>query len=187
VTRLLIVVAGVVAVFAITLARGYRFASTYGALQVSIADVSDSAKPRPLVPAELTFLDSAGRPLGRAVAEAPLGTVYLSSPAEYACRDVERRAPYSADARREWDRCFDRQSRWLPTWVRRATAVDVTSGACDFHGVPLTVSESRDDWWLWWVPLRHIGGPPFTYFDIAIRVDRSRCSIAPVGDFNKVS
>jgi hypothetical protein len=187
VRRRLVAVAFALAIAIITLARGYWFASTHGTLYVLVLDFSDPTDPRPLAPAELAFLDSTGRVLAHAVAEAPLGSVYVSSPPEYACRDVERRAAYSVDARRDWGRCFDRQSRWLATWVRRAKFVDVTSGSCSTHRAPILVTERVDAWWLWWVPLRHIGGPPFTCFQIDIRVDRSHCTIVPARDFNKVS
>ena len=31
---------------------------------------------------------------------------------------------------------------------------------------------------MWWVPLRHIGGKPFTYFSLSISVDGANCSAA---------
>lgn len=162
----------------VAVVRGHQLASTHGALQVSISDRSDPANPRPLVPATLAFLDSAGDTLAQAAAEPPIGVVYLTSPAMYSCRDVERRAAYSVEARGEWDRCFDRQSRWLMTWVRRAKSVDLVSGSCVIHGAPIVVDKGVDDWWLWWIPLRHIGGPPFTYFLVAIQIDRAHCTLA---------
>jgi hypothetical protein len=51
----------------------------------------------------------------------------------------------------------------------------------------VVVGERIDDWWLSWVPLRHIGGPAFTYFEVNILVDQSRSTVARVPDFRKVS
>jgi hypothetical protein len=49
-------------------------------------------------------------------------------------------------------------------------------GACTVSHLPITVSEHPDTWWLWWVPLPHIGGRPFSTFSVDIEIDRNaRC------------
>jgi hypothetical protein len=175
----------VLAAAAAILGYGYRFGATHGSLSVSVLDVSDRGRPRNVPSVRVSFLDAAGQTLAEAQAAPPAGTIYLMSPARYACHDVEERAAFSDAARRGWDECFERQSRWLPTWVRSVRAVDLQSGACAIAGVPATISERADTWWLWWVPLPHIGGKPYTSFSLTIQVDwRTRCG-GPGGAFTR--
>src|SRR5262249_44832469 len=68
-------------------------------------------------PVQLSFLDPDGHMLAEARGVPPSGAIYVTSPLHCACHDVEERAAFSADAMRQWDECFERQSRWLPTWI----------------------------------------------------------------------
>lgn len=162
---------------AATLSYGYWHVSSHGSLYVSLHDISDRKHPRSIPDAELRFLDSAGNELAQARAEGPYGVVYLTQPAAYSCQEIEKQAAVSPQAREEWGRCFERQSRWLMTWVRKAKYVDLTSGACRLQRIPISVSEYPDSWWTWWVPLPHIGGNPYTGFSIDITIDRDRCAM----------
>jgi len=162
---------------ALVLLRGYAFASTHGSLSIQVLDVSDSAARPAAAPLELSFRDSAGLVLARAAAESSSNVIYLTSPVVYACHDVERRATFSLAARQEWDRCFARQSRWIPTWIASVASVDLQSGRCSISRAPVSVSQFRDNWWLWWVPLPHVGGNPYTYFSVDLRFDASHCAV----------
>jgi hypothetical protein len=64
--------------------------------------------------------------------------------------------------------------------VRQVQFADVKFAGCEIKRVPINLHENREDWWLWWVPLRHIGGKPFTYFSLSISVDGANCSAAGV-------
>ena len=159
------------------LAYGYWHVSSHGSLLVTILDVSDREHSRSVANAELRFLDSNGKELAQARTEDPHGVVYLSQPASYSCHEVEKQAPFSLQAREEWDRCFERQSRWLMTWVKEVKYVDLKSGVCRLPRIPASVSEYTDLWWIWWVPLRHVGGKPYTSFIIPIAINLDRCAI----------
>jgi hypothetical protein len=125
-------------------------------------------------PLELSFLDPAGLELARATRDPSSGTFYLSAPSSYDCREVEQRAAFTADARKEWDRCFDRQSRWIAAWINKLSYVDVQSGSCTIRLRP-SVTRSRDAWWLWWVPLPHLAGNPYTSFHVDVQFHSSHC------------
>ncbi|HET9833745.1 MAG TPA: hypothetical protein VFP91_18615, partial [Vicinamibacterales bacterium] len=57
---------------------------------------------------------------------------------------------------------------------------DVTVGSCSLQAVPVAVEHSNEDWPLWWVPLRHIGGLPRQYFDFGVAIDSRACvAVAP--------
>jgi hypothetical protein len=131
------------------LGYGYWLGVSHGSLSVHVTDVSDREHSRPALPVALVFLNAEGRALAEARAAEPLGTVYLSSPAPYSCWDVEQRAPFSVGARNEWDQCFERQSRWIPTWIKSVKYIDLRSGPCSLRNISVSVSEVPDTWWLW--------------------------------------
>ena len=163
-------------VIVVTLARGYVFVKSHGSLGVYATDVSDTTHRSRLVPLAVTFVDASGATLARMTADTATGVLYVTEPAEYACRAVEVGAATDAGARRDWTRCFDRESRWLMTWVRHAQFIDIDAPPCALRRVTPRISETTDAWWLWWLPLRHVGGDPYTYFSVDIRFDRSRCA-----------
>jgi hypothetical protein len=154
------------------LAYGYWFGSRHGALYVSVVDISDPARLQDVVPVQLSFLDQEGRTLAIAESIPPSGTIFIVSPAAFACHAAEERAALSIESRKQWTECFARQSRWLPTWIRRVRTVDLRSGSCLIKRLPIIVSEHPDTWWLWWAPVRHIGGLPYTSFTSRIELDR---------------
>ncbi len=41
--------------------------------------------------------------------------------------------------------------------------------------MPVLLEEFKDDWWLWWIPLPHIGGSPYTYFKLTLWIDSGNC------------
>jgi hypothetical protein len=158
------------------LGYGYWFGATHGALMIYAVDTSDREHHKDLTPVTVTFLDTGGRALAEARTIPPYGTIFVTAPPEYACYEIEQRAPFDEEARKQWTECFERQSRWLPTWIRSAAAVNLQSGSCRVQRLPISVAEYPDTWYLWWVPLRHVGGRPYTSFGVNIRVDRSaRC------------
>lgn len=172
------VVGAIGLVIVITLARGYAFVKSHGSLGVYATDVSDTTHRSRVVPLVVTFLDASGATLARMTADTATGVLYVTEPTAYACRAVEVGAATDPGARRDWTRCFDGESRWLVTWVRRARSADVDAPPCSLRRMPVRISESTDPWWLWWVPLRHVGGDPYTYFNVDLRFDRSRCAAA---------
>jgi hypothetical protein len=49
-------------------------------------------------------------------------------------------------------------STWLVDWAGQVRFADGKFAQCDLKALPVSVHETRADWWLWWVPLPHIGG-----------------------------
>jgi hypothetical protein len=169
-----IVGAGLVVIVVVVLVYGYWFGRTHGSLYIMVLDVSEREHPKDVKAVELSFLDSGGTVLAQAIGIENFAAITVSSPAEYSCRDLELRP--STTTQEEWEPCFDRQSRWLPTWVRDVSSVDIHADSCNIRRLPVSVSEHPDTWWLWWVPLRHIGGKPYTSFSFRILFSRAACS-----------
>src|SRR5262249_11796431 len=138
-------------------------------------DVSDRQHIRSATPIEMTLRDESGRELARVAGKPPDGTIFIVEPSEYACHGVETQALFSSAAQEAWQRCFAEQSRWVARWAPDVRSADGRWGRCSVPRMPIELRTSSDDWWLWWVPLRHIGGKPYTFFSITIELDRSRC------------
>jgi len=168
----------VVVAAAAVLGYGYWFGATHGAVYISVLDVSDRNHIVDLQPVGLTLLDRSDHTLAKAQSDARYGTIVLTSPPQYDCHEIESRALVSTEARQLWAECFARQSRWVPTWIRNVRAAALESKDCRIERVPITVHEYPDTWWLWWVPLRHIGGKPYTSFSIRIEITSTQCSTA---------
>jgi hypothetical protein len=175
--RIVLVAACALAIPIAVLGYGYWFGVTHGSLSVDVMDASDREHTHSVSDAAVALLNAEGRVLAEARAVNPYGVVLLSSPAAYACWDIEQRAPFSVEAQNRWAECFARQSRWIPTWIRGVKFVDLRSGPCSLPRIPVVVTAYSDTWWLWWVPLRHIGGKPYTSFNVSIQVDINRCRV----------
>jgi len=165
------------AIAAFVLGYGYWFGATHGSLYVSADDVSIPQRVRPVVPLRVTFFDRKHEELSQAETLPPWNAIVLTSPAAYACHDQERSAASAAEARERWQTCFEGQSRWLTTWMGRADHADLETTGCHLERVPLSIERRGDNWWLWWVPLPHIGGKPYTSFNVRLALDVANCRI----------
>lgn len=158
------------------LSYGYWHVSTYGWLNISLYDISDkNRKYQQIRSAEILLLDSGGNVLAEGKSDSRHGVVHLSHPEVGFCVEAESQAPFSKDARQNWYDCYEKQSKWLIKWVRSVKYMDLEFDECFLKKIPVSVSESKNDWWLWWVPHPHIGGKPSTYFSINIQVDGINC------------
>jgi hypothetical protein len=171
-------VAVIISIASGLLGYGYWHNATHGSLYVSVMDVSDRERATSVSDGEIALLDAGGSVLAKVAAPPQYGAFLISAPAPYACNDVERQAPFSTEAQGAWRRCFDGQSRWLMTWIRQVRQADVDVAGCRLQNVPVRLFEHDDTWWLWWVPLPHIGGKPYTSFSVHLRLDRARCTVA---------
>jgi hypothetical protein len=160
---------------------GYWHASTHGALTVAVHDVALRTERQlygGVIAADVEFLDGAQGVLARGTLTPPFGVWQASYPETGDCSEVERRAASDPSARAAWQVCFETVSRWLVTWVRQTRFATVTLPACRIERVPVVLRVSGDTWWLWWVPNPHIGGRPYTYFDLSMTLDSGRCAPA---------
>jgi len=162
-------------IIALILGYGYYHAVTHGWLYIDIRDASVKPYSGNIRDAEIRLLDADGKFLADGKSDHQFGVVRLSHPDAGDCSAEEGSAASSQAAQNKWKTCFETLSTWLVRWAGRVRFVDVKFAGCDLKRSPVTVRKSRDDWWLWWVPLPHIGGKPFTYFSLSVNVDRSNC------------
>ncbi len=162
----------------VALGWGYWHASSHATLNVSFYDISlknDRQAYGRVLSADLVFTDTTGTILAKGRADRPLGIVSIFHPEIGDCRREEREASFNREAMAAWEQCFKTQSQWFMTWVPQVRYASVALSNCNIDHVPVSLEESKEDWWLWWVPLRHIGGVPYTYFKLTLWVDSDTC------------
>jgi len=169
---------GLALLAALILGYGYWHVSSYGWLDIWLNDVSQTNTTGRVLNAELVFLDGTGTTLAWGRTDETLGIVFIYHPQVGDCsREYReyRETPSSREAWKAWDQCKNTQSRWLMTWARELRYLDLNVGDCRLKRVPVSVEEDRDMWWLWWVPLPHIGGVRDTAFTFTLRFDSVAC------------
>jgi hypothetical protein len=160
---------------------GYWHVSTYGWLHISIRDTSGQEQKYKLIKnAEIVLRDLNGNVLAEGKSDNQIGVVYLFHPEFGSCVEVEKQAPFSKEARQEWYVCYEKKAKWIVKWARNVKFMNIKFDNCFLKKIPVSVSESKDDWWLWWIPLPHIGGKPSSYFNINVHVDGANCKVKPL-------
>jgi hypothetical protein len=116
----------------------------------------------------VAFVDATGRVLAEAALEPPQGLPRWIGPAGEV---VDCRPQLEGQA---WQRCFAAQSQWMAGWVGQIHEARVTVAGCTVDHVPVR-RRSSADWWLWWVPLPHVGGTPLGHHTLELHLDSARC------------
>ena len=167
---LLIFVAGV-------LGYGYYHEQTHGSISVTLNDPAQQPNQPRVFKDEVAFLDANGQMLARAKSDDKYGVVRLIHPVVGDCVSEEQSASSASHGQRKWQNCFEQQSTWLMSWARQTRYLIVKLESCAAQRIPISIRESGDDWWLWWVPLPHIGGKPYSFFSLSVTADRANCAV----------
>ena len=149
---------------------GFWRATRFGDLSVTVHDVAganDRQQSAWLTRGNLEFKDSAGQLLAKGSADNR-----MTHPTVGDCRADERQGGAA------WQRCFAEHSRWFMTWVRSTRHATVRVDACTIENVPVGVEESKDLWWLWWVPAAHLDNSARTHFRLTLWIDSAKCAPA---------
>lgn len=164
----------IVVIVALVLGYGYWHATTHGWVNISLYDSSNKDDYGRLYQTEITLRDVNGAFLAEGKSDDTYGIIRLSHPEVGDCASEEKATIYDKEARSAWQTCFARHATWVMKWAPDIHSMDVSFGDCMLREVPVRVSVYRD-WWLWWVPLPHVGGDPYTGFSISLRVDGLNC------------
>src|SRR5262249_5392042 len=116
----------------------------------------------------LVLRDASNAPLAVAKSVEPLGYILAVHPDPAIGNCEQHKDDYAA--------CYEQYSAWSATWAPRVRSADVTVGSCALKSVPVTIDRSNNEWPVWWVPLRHIGGLPREYFTFAVAIDSRACA-----------
>lgn len=160
---------------------GYWRSSTHASLNLRIEDEglrTERQRYGSPHPATIELLDDDGAILATVKSIEPLGYFQAFHPNP----DIQSCGQYDGYDRREhYARCFAVHSRWVAGWAPRVRRARVTVGECRLEDVPVAVSSSNADWWLWWVPLPHVGGTPLGYFEMSVAIDSKSCTVVKRG------
>ena len=151
---------------------GYWHASSHGALHVLLYDVAlktDRQAYGTVLSADVAFSDAEGQILANGRAAKPWGTVSMVHPSVGDCQREERQGGSV------WQECFESQSRWLIAWVPLVRSARIRLDTCTIDRAPVQLEQSRDAWWLWWVPLPHIDNSTYTHFTLTSWIDSADC------------
>lgn len=171
---LLRTVAALVALAAAAAGWGAWRANTHASVWLNVDDHAGRTADRlwsGVTEGRVALRDPSGRVLAEADLEPPQGGPRWTGPEGEAVDCPPHLDP------KAWRSCFERQSRWTARWAQRVHDARVTVGRCTVDRVPVQ-RRSSNDWWLWWVPLPHVGGAPSGYHTLELHLDSARCAVA---------
>lgn len=173
--RLLLVI---IILTAVILGYGYWHAATHGSLNIALYDDSDIQSFALLKDMKITLRDNAGNVLATGQSDSRYGTVYLSHPVTGSCYEQERNATQSNTGMNDWQTCFRKHSTWIMEWIDQVRLIDVAIPGCQLFDLPVVVERHNADWWMWWVPLPHVGGKPYAYFYLSLKINPIACQLS---------
>ncbi len=159
---LLLATAGVAVIIA---AFGYWHAATHATFSINLAYNTGLANQ--MRNGQLEFLDEGSAVLARASMDTRLGVVWLMHPAKGQCGpDLARNAYLD---------CFQAQALWIPQWADRVRYANIMLERCSAARRTVQLATYRDNLLLWWLPLPHVGGLPYTRYSATIAIDTRGC------------
>jgi hypothetical protein len=175
-----LILSAAVCLAAAALGWGAWHARTHASVRVAVNDLGQKTPGllwASLKSGELVLHDRTGRALAHGRMTAPHGVVEFTDAAAGDCGRIGRQVPYDSAARAGWQHCFEGLSRWQSSWAGEVVAASVTTGTCHIAGVPVAARHEAQ-WWLWWVPLPHVGGKPYTHYTFELFIDSTTCAAA---------
>ena len=164
-TATILIMPVVLAVF--LLGYGYWTAISFGYLALTL-----EVGGHKITNAKIQFRGENKELLAKGHTDNAFGIVYLDHPETGSCEAMEKQAPFSSEARKNWQNCSDTVARWTVKWAPLIRFVNIESPSCNVQLLPASAESFREQWWLWWVPLPHIGGRPYTYFRVEIPLEK---------------
>jgi hypothetical protein len=166
----------VLAFFGCILAYGYWHSSTHAQFDVTLNFKNiNNGNSLPFLKAEIAFLDSKRRILASGKVEEKFHYVQLIHPQVGNCYEKAKSIPSSKKSRKIWQECYKHLPSWISQWVDEVSQVDIKTSNCTIRKIPVTVKKYNSHWWLWWVPLPHVGGKPYSYYSTRITIDKMNC------------
>jgi len=165
----------------LVVAWGYWHSMSHAALNIRVADYALKSQRQSYGAPHgvtLTFRGKSGAPLAAARSVEPQDFILAVHPnADIGnCQESGKNTSSGHSSQSNYAECYERYSTWAATWAPLVHDADVAVGLCQLHRVPVEVRTSNSEWWLWWVPLPHIGGLPRQYFEFAVSIDSRACS-----------
>lgn len=158
------------------LAYGYWHVNTHAWIVITAYDASAAKPPRAVSNAILTFLDAGSHALAVTHLDQS-GRVRFRDTPFGDCAEFESQATRSREEYGKWRSCMGHLSRWVMRWADAVRFIEIRFGSCGVQRAPATLRRYRDDWWLWWVPLPHVGGRPHSTYTLHFQADPADCTV----------
>jgi hypothetical protein len=168
---------------AAVLGYGYWRVISRASVSLSVVEESSGGKEQPAPHAELTMRNAAHEVLAEGKSDARFGFVRFNHPQFGNCEEEEKSAYNSADSRARWDKCVAERFYWQARWAAHVRRLDVRFARCEIKDIALVLRPNRQEWWLWWVPLPHVGGDPLTDYNAKISINSSTCQARVLGRY----
>jgi hypothetical protein len=154
----------------------YVYSIRHATLQISVHDTGLRTQRRLYQSphdVRLSLHDASGKTLAQAHSVEPSGYILPIHPDAHIgdCRQYEN----PAAGRMRYAECYNVLSLWFPGWVPHVHSAHIVLPACEFRTVAVKRSRYRANWWMWWVPLPHMGGSQRDHFTLEMTIDSSRC------------
>ena len=149
-------------------AFGYWHAATHATFDVHLAYKTTVGFAAQLRNGQIEFLDDNGAALARASIDTKFGVVWLAHPDKGQCGPA-----LAPDAYQD---CFRAQATWIPQWVRAVRYANITLERCSIARRNVQLTTHRDNLLLWWLPLPHVGGMPYTRYSATFAIDTKGCT-----------
>jgi hypothetical protein len=147
---------------------GYWHAATHATFDVHLAYKTVPGAVAQLRNGQIEFLDETNSALARASIDTKMGVVWLAHPDKGQCGPT-----LAPDAYQD---CFRAQAEWIPQWVRAVRYANIALERCSLARRNVQITTYRDNLFLWWLPLRHVGGKPYTRYSATIAIDTKNCN-----------
>ena len=160
-------------------AYGYWQVRSNGYFNISLSDRAGRTATRlsgDVERAEIALRDAARAVIAEGYVEPPWAFIRWRYPGHAECERTESAAMQTSDGYARWRQCIATFRRWYREAGDAARFFDVRWGACSVASVPLQMRINRDGWMVWWVPLPHVGGTPYTTYSAYIMLDSRDCS-----------
>ncbi len=157
---------------------GYWHAATHASFHVQLDFAAvKGEKSRSIPKTEVNFLDAEEQILAIGKSDEHYGYLKLIHPEVGDCYEKEKAAASSKGARNAWQKCFEHLSTWISRWADEVRGINLKTPECFQQKMPVSLSRAAPDWYLWWVPLPHVGGKPYSYYSLTISIDEQNCEI----------
>jgi hypothetical protein len=160
---------------ALLLGFGYWYSVTHGSVNFRL---QSQAQPNGnLFPsAEIILMDKNGKVLARGIngKHKIYSNIHLIHPEIGSCM-MDKQSSLTIDGKISWQTCFKKHSTWVMRWIKDVKLVQVKHTNCITKKMPIMISKYNTEWMLWWVPLPHVGGMPYSYYDADIMLNEDSC------------
>ena len=146
---------------------GYWHAATHATFNVNLAYKTDAGAINQMRNGQIEFLDDDGAVLARASIDTRYGVVWLAHPDKGQCGPDLTQNSYRD--------CFQAQAAWIPRWVRDVRYANIALERCSLARRRVQLDTHRDNLLLWWMPLPHVGGLPYTHHSATLAIDTKNC------------